>query len=243
MDRRRRYNTLASLLDAQPAGLRKDPRHRLLWDHFMASEKLQRLRISRRCYSLLNRARIKPENLESFYKTYRLPKDSFFPLFLAVKSKWLNSRQQWKEERRKFIRDTLDALPEKRKNELNMLAFLERKYQSAGSLPVWNHVFVPVSRKRVKEMAAYTEAEWQKLYSLFLGKLSRKYRRFSPEEALKTEALLMLGFDPRKVDREGLPGRNEIITNFRTLSKVHHPDRGGESALFRRLKAAKEILS
>jgi len=240
MPRKRKYFTLASLLDAQPAGLMKDPRHRLLWDHFMAGEELQRLRISRRCYTLLNLARVKPESLPAFYRTYRLPKDAFFPLFLAVKSKWLDDRRKWKEKRRQVIKENLKKLPEQRIEEVEMLAVLERNQHPGGLTPLWNLYILPKTIKRTREMSDYTELEWQNLYSSVLGRLADRYRNFSPDDALKSEALLLLGFDIRCTREK--PEKKEVSKRFRKLSGKFHPDRGGDAAVFRRLKTARDIL-
>jgi len=240
MPRKRKYFTLASLLDTQPAGLIKDPRYRLLWDHFMASEKLQKLRISRRCYTLLNQARVKPQNLPVFYRTYRLPRDSFFPLFLAVKSKWLTDRQIWKEKRNQTIGIALKDLPGRRKEEMKILADLEKNLHPGKQTPVWNRSILPRTIKRTREMADYSELDWQNLYSLFLSRLADRYRYFSSEKALKCEAMLILGFNPEEMGHE-LPEKS-VNEQFRNLSKKYHPDRGGNAEVFRRLKTARDFL-
>ncbi len=241
MTRQKRYCTLASLLDAQPKGLVRDSRHRLLWDHFMSSEKLQKLRISRRCYSLLDRARIKPENLESFYRTYRLPRDAFFPLFLAVKSKWIDDRLIWKEKRKEKIEQNMERIPHRRKKEIAELKSLEESCSPAGKAPLWKHFLSPSTIKRAGELSVQGELEWLNIYSLFLGSLTDRYQSFSSRDALRTEALLLLGFELTETGRE--PGKREVNERFRTLSKSHHPDRGGNSDIFRRLKTAREVLN
>ena len=240
MARQKRYYTLASLLDAQPKGLVKDSRHRLLWDHFMSSEKLQKLRISRRCYSLLDRARIKPENLASFYKTYRLPRDAFFPLFLAVKSKWIEDRQSWKDNRKEKIKKTMEMLPGQRKKEMEGLKFLEKSHNPAGAAPLWRLLMFPSTIKHAGELSDQGDIEWLNLYSRYLGGLTDRYHNFSNSEALRVEALLLLGFELTETGDK--PGEREINERFRTLSKTHHPDRGGNAELFRRLKTARGVL-
>ncbi|MCK5736892.1 MAG: J domain-containing protein [Spirochaetaceae bacterium] len=240
MPRQRRYYTLASLIDAQPAGLVKDSRHRLLWDHFMSSQKLQKLRISRRCYSLLNKARIKPENLPSFYRTYRLPRDSFFPLFLAVKSKWIEDRRQWREDRKNEIQDSMNNLPEQRIEELQILAVLEKNHHPSDLTPIWDLIILPKTKKRVQEIKNLSEIGWWNLYSQFLTGMRDRYSSFSNNKALKYEALLILGFHLQAENSQA--DKQEIISRFRVLSKTHHPDRGGNSQMFRRLKTARDVL-
>jgi len=206
----------------------------------MAGERLQKLRISRRCYTLLNLARVKPENLPAFYRTYRLPDDAFFPLFLAVKSKWLDDRRKWKEKRRGVIEQNLKKLPEQRIEEMEMLAILEKNQHPGGQSPLWAQYFLPKSIKRTREMSDYSELDWQNLYSLFLGRLAERYRNFSPNDALRCEALLLLGFDLHHVREK--PEKRDVSKRFRRLSGKYHPDRGGDAAVFRRLKTARDIL-
>ncbi len=240
MARQKRYYTLASLLDAQPKGLVKDSRHRLLWDHFMSSEKLQKLRISRRCYRLLDRARIKPGNLASFYRTYKIPRDAFFPLFLAVKSKWIEDRQSWKERRIKRIEIVMEKLPRRRKKEMERLKILEKALNPAGKAPLWKLFISPSTIKRSEEILIQSDIEWLNLYSRYLGGLTERYHNFSNSKALRVEALLLLGFELTETGYK--PGEREINEHFRTLSKTHHPDRGGNSVVFRRLKTARDVL-
>ena len=240
MSRQQRYYTLASLLDSQPKGLVKDSRHRLLWDYFMSSEKLQKLRISRRCYSLLNRAGIKPENLESFYRTYRLPRDAFFPLFLAVKSKWMKDRLSWKEKRKAKIEKTMARLPLRRKKEIAELKSLEKTCNPAGKTPLWKYYLYPSTIKRAGEFSIQNDIEWFNIYSLFLTDLTDRYQNFSNRAALRSEALLLLGFELTGTGEK--PGKRKINERFRALSKSHHPDRGGNADVFRRLKTARDVL-
>ena len=237
---RRRYYTLASLLDAQPRGLVRDSRHHLLWNHFMSSEKLQKLRISRRCYSLLNQARIKPENMKFFYRTYRLPTDPFFPLFLTVKKAWLEERQRWRDERDRAIMSGMQELPDHRRRTLRMLAELERIHHPSGANPVWDDFIFPKSKKRAGELAGFGEIEWQNLWSLFLSRLIERYGSFPESQGLRIEALLMLDFN--QLPDEKRPGKREVKNKFRILSRKYHPDRGGNATLFRRLKTARDLL-
>ena len=80
-----KYQLNTYLLDKQPKALVRDTKYPLLISYYRSSPLLMRIRFNKRCYSLLHNAVIKPEHLENFYKTYRLPKDSFFPLFSMIK--------------------------------------------------------------------------------------------------------------------------------------------------------------
>ena len=239
---RRQFKSLAALLDSQPKGLTRHPSHRLLWDRFAVSDRLQKLRISPRCYRLLNEARIPPENLKDFYRTYRLPEDPFFPLFLAVKADWLEERERWKEERDKAIMLMVRALPEHRRRALRVLAEYERKHHRTGDNPVWDNRLFPTTLKRAREFAAFGENEWYETWRIHLQNLSMRYRSIPPlrdDEDRPTYAARVLSalvLRCRRVDRR------EVAENFRALSKEFHPDRGGNAECFRRIKEARDIL-
>jgi len=240
--RRGRYRSLASLLDAQPRGLAKDPRHRLLWDHFMASDRLKKLRISARCYRLLNEAKVPPRNLTDFYRTYRLPEDPFFPLFLAVKSAWYDERARWREEREKAIMAMMRRLPEHRRRALRILAEYERRHHPTGDNPVWENRLFPKTKKRAAEMLRCSEVEWHETWRLHLIRLSWRYRDI-PElidaegrPTYSSRLLSTLILRCHRVDRK------EIAENFRALSKEFHPDLGGSAELFHRIKTARDML-
>ena len=238
----RRFRTLASLLDAQPKGLTRYPAHRLLWDQFMASDRLKKLRISPRCYRLLNEARIPPENLKDFYRTYRLPEDPFFPLFLAVKAEWLEDREKRQEERQKAIMDIMRGLPEHRRRALRLLAEYERKHHIAGDNPLWDNQLFPKTMKRAREFMRFGEREWYETWRVHLIRLSWKYRNIPPladaegNPTYSARVLSALVLRCRRVDRR------EVSENFRALSKEFHPDKGGDAESFRRIKAARDIL-
>ncbi len=239
---RRKFRTLASLLDSQPKGLTRNPSHRLLWDRFIASEKLQKIRISPRCWRLLNDAKIPPENLTDFYKTYGLPEDPFFPLFLSVKSEWLKEMEHRREERQKAIMDIMRNLPEHRRRALRILAEYERKHHRIGDNPLWENRLYPKTLKQARMYAAYGETEWFRTWREYLNLLSLKYRDIPPLEdsdgrpTYTARILSTLILRCKRVDRR------EVSENFRTLSKEFHPDRGGDAECFRRLKEARDTL-
>jgi hypothetical protein len=236
----RRYYSLASLLDAQPRGLVRDSRHRLMWDHFMASEKLQRLRISGRCYRLLNRASVSPENLKTFCRTWRLPEDPFFPLFLAVKKAWMEDMRLRREKRRADILSIMSKLPLERRRVLDALAGLEKSRDSRSGHPVWDRTIVPKTLKQAQSMCGFDDDEWIDLWRTYLEHLTLRYRQFTPTDALRAEAKLLLGMDDCLTGNT--PPASQISQAFRRLSKVHHPDQGGSPGMFRRLKTARDLL-
>ena len=240
--KRGRFRPLARLLDAQPRGLVRDPRHRLLWDHFLASETLQRLRISPRCYRILNEATIEPEHLADFYTTYRLPDHPFFPLFLAVKAEWLEQRRRWREKRDAEIFARVKQLPDHRRRSLRLLAEYERMHHPNADNPIWDNRLFPQSKKRAEEFMGYGETEWFGEWCRHLERLANRYRDIpalfdgfgNPTYSFKVLAVLVLRC--REVTRR------EVTRNFRFLSKEFHPDYGGSPESFRRLKTARDVL-
>lgn len=240
--KRGQFRPLARLLDAQPRGLSYDPRHRLLWDHFLASEQLQRLRISPQCYRILNEASIKPEHMADFYKTYRLPYHPFFPLFLAVKNEWFEQRRLRKEKRDAEIFARVKQLPDHRRRSLRLLAEYERMHHPNSDNPIWENRLFPKSKKRAEEFMRYGETDWFNEWCRHIERLAGRYRNIpalfdacgSPTYSFKVLAVLVLRC--RDVNRR------EVTRNFRFLSKEFHPDRGGSTESFRRLKAARDAL-
>ena len=95
--------SLNYLLSRQPATIKKSNDYKNLLIFYNSVPGLKKIFISRKCYSLLNDARIKPENLQFFYKTYRLPKAAFFPLFLKIKSEYLKKNKEQKNQKQRFI--------------------------------------------------------------------------------------------------------------------------------------------
>ena len=117
---------------------------------------------------------------------------------------------------------------------------LERHHHPAESTPVWNRTMLPKTKKYAREITGYSEIEWQRLFSRFLDSLAERYHSFSDKESLRIEALMTLGFTLRVLQTS--PENPEIIEQFRKLSKKHHPDRGGDAEVFRRIKTARDFL-
>ena len=183
-----------------------------------------------------------PEHLEDFYKNYKLPADPFFPLFLGIKTEWLQERRLWRERRDAEIFARMKDLPDHRRRSLRLLAEYERMHHPAGDNPIWENRLFPKSKKRTEELIRYSEGEWFDEWSRHLERLSLRYRHIPPlsdgdeNPTYSSRVLAVLVLRCRYVDRR------EIVRNFRFLSKKFHPDRGGSPECFRRLKAARDIL-
>lgn len=239
--RQARSYTITELLSRQPKTLQKHPRYRSLMAHYYASRALQTMSVSRRCYSLLNRATVEPQNLHHFLRTYRLPADPFFPVFFTVKRDYLADRERVKEERHRYILSVMKSLPEDVRARIRYLGFLERRFNAAGLSPVWQKELFPGSRKRADEYARYGAAAWNALFRRHLDALVRRYRDLSDSIVNRVYACFVLDLIPEHIP-PSRPAQAAVLRSYRRLSLLHHPDRGGEPSMFIEIKRARDLL-
>lgn len=209
---------------------------------YRESPALHRVRMSRRCYSLLLHARIAPANLHHFYRTYRLPRNEFFPLFLRIRREYLAERARKQAQRRQEIRRLVRDLPEPVLAFFKYLGYLENHYNSAGKHPVWQNQLFPSSRKAARRYAEFTPLQWIEVFRRHLVSLEHRYRRFSETTGLRLLACFILECVPRGIPPKW-PSRSQITSNYRRLSLRHHPDRGGDSRMFIELKRARDTFT
>jgi len=209
--------------------------------YYHASERLQQVRFGRRCYSLLQNARIEPQNLTYFYRTYRLPDDPFFALFFRMKRNYLAEREGVKEARRQYILQAMRALQPAVLANIKYLGYLERYYNGAGRSPVWQQHLYPGSRKKADTYARLSDAAWLALFRAHLAQLVQRYQGFSSATADQLFACLVLELTPELVP-PSRPSPTEVNRSYRRLSLLHHPDRGGDQAMFIELKRARDLL-
>jgi len=208
---------------------------------YNTSERLRQVKISRRCYTLLNQARIAPENLVHFYRTYRLPKDPFFPLFFSIKRDYLAERERIREERHQYILQQMKSLGPETRARIKYLGNLERYYNAAGRSPVWQTELFPGSKRRADQYTRYSGAEWHQLFRSHLAALSERYPAITPVIADRVLACFVLGIVPLLIP-PARPTRSEVARTYRKLSLLHHPDRGGDPLLFIEIKKARDEL-
>lgn len=242
---RKRSYSLAHLLEKQPAGLRRHPLYRDMLLHYRSSEKLGKVRFGRRCYSLLLHARISPHNLENFYRTYRLPRDPFFPLYFKLKRDHLLRLEARRMEKEQWIADKMKTLPANVFRFLLYLAALEKQLNSTGKAPLWGARLFPSSKKTVNGMLEFSTAEWADRFSRHMEELEKRYRRFRSEDGEKVLSWFVLELLPDGTVpyREVVFGKSDVRKAFRRLSKRCHPDAGGDSKLFVLAKWAEGVLS
>lgn len=220
-------------------------------DHFRSSKRLQRVRLPSRAYRLLNEGRLKPEHLHHFYRTYRLPTNPFFPLFLSLKQEYLRTQAEKQRARSAFIRAHVRALPEQELAMLRYLGHLERILNQAGECPLWQAELYPSTKKRARELGSLTPSGWLALFGKHLGALVARYRAMREETVNRVLALYLLGLLPEPPGADGapalrlppaLPPSRSVNGAYRRLSMEHHPDRGGDSTRFMRAKWARDLL-
>jgi hypothetical protein len=216
-----------------------------MMSYYADSSKLQNLRFSRRCYSLLQHAKIAPENLHHFYRTYRLPKDPFFPLFFKIKREYLLEQQRKQEERIRYIAARMRSLPEPTLEFVKFLARFEQRCNRSGRYPVWNQQLFPKSKKRAREYLEFDLAAWLSFFRGYLECLGERYRRIDEHTREMLLACFVLQCLPEEAagdGREVWPDGERVRRQYRRLSLEHHPDRGGSGELFVELKRARDLL-
>jgi hypothetical protein len=218
--------------------------------HYHANPRLHTVRIPRRCYTLLHDARIAPENLSNLYQTYRLPRDPFFPLFLACKRGYLAERERVRQARREYILTQVRSMPEPRLRTLRYLGYFERGLNSAGDSPVWQDRLFPGSKKQADAYLGLSEADWQSLIRTHMRDLCSRYPRLKPSvtDLIAAQSVLELLPDVRSLPESARPAApvppaaQSVRASYRRLSLLHHPDRGGDPELFIQIKRAHDQL-
>ncbi len=254
MARRRRssrFYTLGYLIARQPKTIAKIETYRAMRDHYLSSPALRSARIPARAYRLLNEATLAPHHLSNFYRTYRLPEDPFFPLFLATKSEYRRRRAQQAEERRRWIQSAMRSLPEREIAMVRYLGHLERALNAAGRSPLWEGDLYPRTKKRAGEYLRFESDAWFESFRSHLTALSKRYPRLGSEFRERIMALYILRLIPDggQVSESSTlfpprpPAPSLVAGAYRRLSLEHHPDRGGNPEEFIRAKWARDTLS
>ena len=233
--------SLDQLLIKQPKSLRRHPHYTMMIDHFLLSETLQKARMNRRCYNLLNKAVIDPENLGYFYKTYRLPQDPFFPLFFAIKRDYLQRREIAARQKEKYILNQMQSLAPDNRKIIRFLAEWEQGMNTKAERPLWEGHLYPRTKKRVRELLDFDETQWQQLFDRQLMELHKHYPRFSEPRLTAVKACLPLALVP-EISPFRLPGTMEVQKAYLKKCRICHPDAGGNDARFTLIQQSRDIL-
>jgi len=236
----KRYS-LEQLLERQPKTLSKHPDYPELLGYLQHDAALQRVRMIRRCYTLLHHARIAEGNLPHLMRTYRLPRHPFFALFLKMKREYLHEREQARQARFQYIVGEMRLLPAPVVEFTRYLGFLENSYNAAGAHPLWQEHLFPRSKRQVHEYRRLSPPDWLDVFRAHLGRLEQRYRACSAgttELLLATFVLQCLpsGYPPSR------PSAELVKRRYRHLSLQHHPDQGGDARMFVELKRARDHL-
>ncbi len=227
-------------MEAQGTAIRRHPEFPRLAGFLRDSAALRRLRLERIAYALLDEPRLEPRNLANFYDTYRVPKSPFFPLFLSIKWDQREKKAAAREERAKYISAVAATYP---RDMLGLMRYLAEAERSRNPMtPVFMKSLYPATKKRARELAAFTMAEWLPFIAGYVEALRNGYRRLDliDTESLIACALLECLPDPTT---GRLPTRAAIKAQFRKLSMAYHPDRGGDASRFLLVKKSSDLLS
>jgi len=237
----RRLYSLGELLAKQPKTLRADPAFSAILRLYRLSPKLQSIRISRTCRTLLDRATLNPENLPQFYRTYGLPRDPFFPLFLAARKMYGKRKQDRLIQKKEFIAAVLRGLPENVRDFMRFLVLYEKGLHSGRTHPVWSSELFPGTKKRAREYSRFDFTAWVEFFRRYLALVEEQYPVHSRARTLKFLALFILESlpEPRPPYAES---REHVAKNYRRLSKLYHPDLGGDTIRFILLNQAMESI-
>jgi len=209
---------------------------------YLSSEpKLLKLRFNKRCYALLHNAVIQAEHLDDFYRTYRLPKNPFFPLFFSIKREYMKGREEKKAEREEYIRQGLRRLPPYVKMVFTLASRMEKELTGRDSCPVYRKTFLPSTKKRTDEYGQFSHGDWMFFFDGYQERLAAAYNHLPLRKIEYLNAAMGLGWEP---DSQYKPPSREVVNHlFRELSKRYHPDRGGNPRHFIRVKWAKDYFT
>ncbi len=232
----KRIYTIPYLLSRQPKAIKKNKYYQMLVTFYNASPFLKKTRINRKCYSLLNNSKISPENLKYFYRTYRLPENPFFPIFLIIKRAYLKNKILQKKKKEEYIKNNFLNLNKITLRFIKYFAKFESTINRYQKFPVWNRTFYPKTKKSADYLSKLDRNEWIKLFNIYIERLKYKYVKINEKYANKIIALFILDLPIEKHSTA------MIKKQYRKLSLKYHPDHGGNSNDFNLLQKARSIL-
>jgi len=232
--------TIDYLLNKQPKALKKDPRYFQMLESLKEDPAVKLRKFNRRCYSLLHNGVIRPEHLSNFYRTYRLPKHAFFPLFFSIKKDYLEKKEQQKKDRVEYIKIKQHQLPMRVRQMQHYLQSMEKEAHEHDLFPLWKRKFRVRTKKQIDRWIAFSHSQWILFFEDFLEQFSQLYPFYPQRHIDYIKAGHILQCINEKDSRQLDLALAKV--NFRKLSRQYHPDTGGDSEMFIRLKWAKDII-
>lgn len=228
--------SLGGLLKNQPVELKKNSDFKYLINLYNHSDCLKKTRFRRKCYSLLLKARISSENLDRFYLFYRLPKHSFFPLFLKLRKEYLDKIDWKKKEKNDYILKKMRQLPDNIQIFIKCLANHEKSL-SGKSCAVWLDFFYPKTKKKVNSYFKFNFFDWLKSSEKYTDLLAGRFKKIDINHIKRITSIFILGLSEDNYSIE------MIKKSYRILSKKYHPDQGGDPDFFKKVKDAYDFLT
>jgi hypothetical protein len=232
----KRIYSIPYLLSKQPKAIKKNKYYQMLITFYNASPFLKKTRINRKCFALLNNSKISPENLKYFYRTYRLPENPFFPIFLIIKREYIKNKIHQKKLKGDYIKNNFLNLDKTTLRFIKYFAKFESTINNHQKFPVWNKTFYPTSKKSSDNLLKLDRNHWIKFFEQYIERLKNKYIKINEKYANKIIALFILDLPIEKHS----PAM--IKKQYRKLSLKYHPDHGGNSDDFNLLQKARSIL-
>ncbi len=236
----RKIKSIHTLLEVQPAGVRKHQDFKKLENILKTSLPLQRAVLNPNSWRLLNVPHLESRYLDNFMHTYHLPERSFFELFLTIKKQYRSDLDLKFLSRRRRVEAFTKKYPSRVLTAFSYFARLEATRNT--KIPVWRKSMFPGTLKRANELIEFTNDQWKALFSSHLDALEVFYRRIMlPEKRTFFYYLILECFPDTETGENPSPKR--VKECFRKRSREYHPDKGGDPDLFRELREAYESLS
>jgi hypothetical protein len=228
--------TISDLLENQPKKFKKLEGFSILINYYNGSPELKKLGFDEICLRVLNRAKVKPENLRTFYKTHNLPKNPFFPMFLKLRREYLDSLRKHVREMRGKIKEKWKRLPKRSLRFIKKLKEIEKEYNVCKRYPFWRKNIVPNTEKRMDEYIRFSKADWVNFFIEYLKNFIENYKLGKKINAEKLTACFILGISENSISL------SSVNKHYYRLCKIYHPDKGGESEDFLKVKWARDCL-
>ena len=231
--------SLEELLEKQNNYCKNHELWPLLLQHYRANARLRTIRLRKNCYQVMSRGRVSESNVPHFIRTYKLPNDPFFSIYFQIKRAQIVYKKERAQERVKKIALLMRKLPPNINHFIIFLAHLEQIQNEA--YPLWKSFFFPRTIKQARELNQFTLPQWQAYFREYLDELFKKHAQLPFNNIDRLLSCMLLDCPP-DVHLRRWPTNEEIKEAFRALSKLHHPDAGGDPEYFKAISEARMLF-